>query len=231
MAKNKTDLLTLINTNLADNTTEAITPAKVREVESQSIDSALNVLEPTTQTVAGPVNFTGSLQRNGKDVLADAREVEVHRSDSKADRQQPTALATPIQIAFGAEVVGTHFDLSDAGTLTCKVAGNYAVRFKLQFGRTGASGVSVLFARVLKNGSQTGVSQCAVISASDDIQASESRLVFDLVVGDTISMQLLRDSAGVNDGGIFSRSTTSPIAWASSPSALLVVSRIEGVTA
>ena len=35
--KNTTDLLTLINANIADNTTGLVTPAKVREVASQVV--------------------------------------------------------------------------------------------------------------------------------------------------------------------------------------------------
>ena len=61
MAKNKADLLALINTNLPDNTTKTITPTKLREVETQMTDSNLNTLESTTQVVAGLVNFTGGL--------------------------------------------------------------------------------------------------------------------------------------------------------------------------
>jgi len=40
--KTKTELFTLINTNIPNNTNGLITPEKVREVETQVADSALN---------------------------------------------------------------------------------------------------------------------------------------------------------------------------------------------
>ena len=233
MAKNKAELFALINTNEADNTTGQITASKVRAVDTQVADSALNVLETTTQTVAGPVNFTNSLQKGGKNVLVGAKETEVLRAFSTAEIQEPTAINIPIQIEFGAaqKTASDPVMLAANGLVTVNQSGTYAVRVKLQNGRVGASGVSYLFSRIMKGVTQVGVSQCVKLSSPDSLIPTDSRVVMDLLAGDTIYVQIVRDSAGgagSNSGGVYSQ--TSSNGWALSPSALLVISRIDGVT-
>lgn len=235
MAKNKTDLFALINTNIQDNTTKDITAAEMREVETQNADSALNVLEPSAQTVAGPVNFSGLLQNGGKNVLVGAKETEVLRAFSTAASQTPTALNTPIQIEFGsAQKTGSDpVMLASNGLLTVNQTGTYALRIKLQNGRVGAAGVSYLFSRIMKGLTQVGVSQCVKLSSTDSLIPTDSRVVVDLLAGDTVYIQMVRDSAGGagnNSGGVYAQSSDPANGWALSPSALLVVSRIDGIT-
>lgn len=225
--KTTAELLTLINTNIADNTTGAITPAKVREVDSQISDSGLNKLDTTSQYVAGPVVFGSTVKKGASDVLIGAKEVEVLRAYSTAVSQQPTALDTPIQIEFGAAQDNTYFTLTAAGLLTCKVSGIYAIRIKLQNGRVGASGISYLFTRILKGATQVGVSQCTKLSSPDSLIPTDSRVVVNLLAGDTLSGQLVRDSLGANAGGLFG--ITSSNGWVIAPSALAVITRIEGI--
>jgi hypothetical protein len=230
MAKNKADLFALINANEADNTTGQITASKVREVDTQVADSALNVLEASAQTVAGPVNFTGLLQKGGKSVLVSAVETDILRASSTASTQEPTSLGVPIQVEFG-PAQNTASDpvmLSSAGAITINQTGTYAIRFKLQFGRSGASGISYLATRIMKGAAQFGATQCTRLSSSDSIIPTDSRVVMSLLAGDVITMQLIRDSLGTNAGGLFAQ--TSSHGWALAPSALLVVSRIDGVT-
>ena len=233
MAKNKAELFALINTNEADNTTGQITASKVRNVDTQVADSALNVLEPSTQTVAGPVNFTNSLQKGGKNVLVGAKETEVLRAFSTEASQTPTALNIPIQIEFGAaqKTASDPVMLAANGLVTVNQSGTYAVRVKLQNGRVGASGVSYLFSRIMKGAKQVGVSQCVELSSPDSLIPTDSRVVVDLLAGDTLYCELVRDSAGGagnNSGGIYRQTCAS--GWNMSPSALLVISRIDGFT-
>ena len=86
--KNTADLLALINTNIADNTTGAVTPAKVREVESQIADSSLNKIDATSQSVSGPVVFNATVKKGANDVLIGVKEVEVLRAYSTVASQQ-----------------------------------------------------------------------------------------------------------------------------------------------
>lgn len=225
--KNTADLIALINTNWLDNITKLISPAKSREIGSQLADSALNKMDTTLQSVAGPVAFGSTVTKGGKGVLIAASERDILRGFSAAATQQPTTLGAAIQVEFGAAQIATKLSLAANGTLTCNVSGTYAIRFKLQLGRSGASGVSYLMTRILKNGAQFGVTQSTRLSSSDSIIPTDSRVVMELLAGDTVKMELIRDSLGVNSGGLYQQ--LSSHGWLAAPSALLVASVIEGV--
>ena len=225
--KNTADLIALVNANWMDNITKLISPAKSREVGSQLADSALNKMDTTLQSVAGPVAFGSTVTKGGKGVLVAARERDILRGASTAAVQQPSSLGTAIQVEFGPAQTTTELSLSATGTVTCNVSGTYAIRFKLQFGRAGATGVSYLMTRILKNGAQFGVSQSTRLSSSDSIIPTDSRVVMQLLAGDTVQMQLIRDSLGANSGGLYQQ--ISSHGWVAAPSALLVASVIEGV--
>lgn len=206
MALTKSQLLALIGTNLPDNDTALITPAKLREVFTQTTDSMAYA-------------------------AAGFKEVEVLRTFSTAS-QSPSALNTPIQVAFGA-ASGSASDpvmINAAGLVTFNQAGNYAVRIKLQAGRLALVGQATVNSRILINGAQTGSPAAVRLDSSATIIPIESRVVINPVATNTFAVQIMRDSAdaGVNAGGIFA--VTSGVgAWGISPSALLVISRLEPV--
>lgn len=225
--KNTADLIALANSNIPDNTTGLVSPADVRECLTQGADSGLNKLDTSSQSVAGPVAFGSTVTKGGHGVLIAARERDILRGFSTAATQQPTTLGTAIQVEFGAANSASELSLAANGTLTCNVSGTYAIRFKLQFGRSGATGVSYLMTRILKNGVQFGVTQSTRLSSSDSIIPTDSRVVMALLAGDTVQMQLIRDSLGVNSGGLYQQ--LSSHGWSAAPSALLVASVIEGV--
>ena len=226
--KNTADLIALINTNWLDNITKLISPAKSREVGSQLADSGLNKLDTTSQSVAGPVVFNSTVKKGASDVLIGVKEVGIIRGFSTAAVQQPSALNTPIQVEFGAAQATPLLSLSGLGTITCNASGTYAFRFKLQFGRSGATGVSYLMTRILKNGAQFGVTQSTRLSSSSSIIPTDSRVVIDLIAGDTVSVQFVRDSLGDNSGGLIQQAA-STLDWGAAPSALLVASKMQGV--
>lgn len=232
MAKTKTDLFALINTNLPDNTSKAITPAAVREVGTQNADSALNVLESTAQTVAGPVNFAGALTKGGAPVLVGGSVAEVLRSASTAV-QNPSGLGVPLQVVFGA-ASGTGSDpvrIAATGAVTFNQAGRYAVRAKFAVGRTAATGTSIILTRMLKNGVQVGSIDTSQIETANQIYSKESRVAIDVLAGDVITYQVARDPSGANFGGLVNFVATGALAaWGTSPSALVVVERFTGAT-
>src|SRR5574344_652829 len=225
--KTTAELLTLVNTNWPDNTTKQISPAKSRAIGSQLADSGLNKLDTTLQSVAGPVAFGSTVTKGGRGVLIAARERDILRGFSTAATQEPTALGTAIQVEFGPAQTTTELSLSATGTITCNVTGTYAFRFKLQFGRSGAGGISYLMTRIMKNGAQFGVTQSTRLSSSDSIIPTDSRVVMQLLAGDAVQMQFIRDALGVNSGGLFQQASSH--GWGSAPSALLTASVIEGV--
>ena len=204
MAKTKSGLFALIGANLPDNTTGEITPEDLREVTTQIADSMMYA-------------------------AAGVKEVEVLRVASPAT-QEPTAVDTPLQLTFGA-AQGSASDpvmMSAAGLVTFNQAGAYALRLKLQCGRTGATGTSILLSRLLLNGAQLGRAAAVKITATDATVPTESRVVLNVTAGQTFAAQIMRDSAGPNFGGVYPH-TAAVTAWGTAPSALLVISRLEPV--
>lgn len=204
MALTKSQIFTLIGNNLPDNTSGAITPAKLREVVTQIADAPIYA-------------------------AAGVKEVEVLRAASTAT-QAPSAVDTPLQVSFGA-AQGSASDpvmINAAGTVTFNTAGNYAIRIKLQNGRTGATGTSILFSRILLNGAQIGSAAAVKMTQTDATTPSESRVVVNPTAGQTFQAQIMRDSAGSNFGGLYPQTAT-VTAWGVAPSALLVISRLEPV--
>ena len=204
MALTKSQIFTLIGTNLPDNTSGAITPAKLREVVTQIADAPVYA-------------------------AAGVKEVEVLRAASTAT-QAPSAVDTALQVSFGA-AQGSASDpvmINAAGTVTFNTAGNYAVRIKLQNGRTGATGTSILLSRILLNGVQVGSTAAVKMTQTDATTPSESRVVLNPTAGQTFQVQIMRDSAGSNFGGVYPQTAT-VAAWGVAPSALLVISRLEPV--
>lgn len=204
MALTKSQIFTLIGANLPDNNSGAITPEKLREVVTQIADAPIYA-------------------------AAGVKEVEVLRAASTAT-QAPTAVDTALQVSFGA-AQGSASDpvmINAAGTVTFNTAGNYAVRIKLQNGRTGATGTSILLSRILLNGAQVGSTAAVKMTQTDATTPSESRVVLNPTAGQTFQVQIMRDSAGSNFGGVYPQTAT-VAAWGIAPSALLVISRLEPV--
>ncbi|EOA4211731.1 hypothetical protein ONJ92_23215 [Salmonella enterica subsp. enterica serovar Virginia] len=204
MAKTKSEMFALIGANLPDNTSGAITPEKLREVTTQLADSMLYA-------------------------AAGVKEVEVLRASSTVV-QAPTAVDTALQLTFGA-AQGTASNpvmINTAGLVTFNATGSYAVRVKLQAGRTGASGTSILLSRILVNGAQYGSPAATKLVSADVTIPIESRVAINATAGQTMAVQIMRDSAGTNFGGVYPQTAT-VAAWGVAPSALLVISRLEPV--
>lgn len=204
MALTKSQIFTSIGTNLPDNTSGAITPAKLREVLTQIADAPVYA-------------------------AAGVKEVEVLRAASTAT-QAPTAVDTALQVSFGA-AQGSASDpvmINAAGLVTFNQAGSYAVRVKLQCGRTGATGTSILLSRLVLGGAQLGSAACVKLTQTDATTPTDSRVVMSATAGQTFQVQIMRDSAGSNFGGVYPQTAT-VAAWGVAPSALLVISRLEPV--
>ncbi|UPU16003.1 hypothetical protein OTAKU_00140 [Serratia phage vB_SmaM-Otaku] len=204
MSLTKDQLFALIGANVPDNTSGLITPTGMREVLTQTADSMLFAAKGI-------------------------REVELLRAASTAT-QAPTAVDTPLQLTFGAAQLSATDPvmLNSAGVVTFNSAGAYAVRIKLQNGRTGATGTSILLSRLLINGAQVGSTAAVKMTQTDATTPTESRVVVQASAGQTFTVQIMRDSSGSNFGGVYPQVATVS-AWGTAPSALLVISRLEPV--
>lgn len=206
MAKTKTEIFTQIGADLPDNTAGAITPAALRGVLTQIADAPI---------YANP----------------GVKEVEVLRAPSVIN-QLPSALGAALQLVFGAAQKASTDPvmINAAGLVTFNAAGNYAVRIKLQCGRAGATGVVTLASRIMLSGAQYGSSASVRLDNANTIMPSESRVVINATVGQTMAIQIVRDSvdSSINAGGVYSIAPATA-GRAVSPSALIVISRLEAV--
>lgn len=160
------------------------------------------------------------------------RETTLISGFSTAPSQQPVALDTPINIEFGA-AQGTVSDpvmLSAGGAITFNQAGQYIINYQSQFGRTGAAGTSYLYTRSLVNGVVVGNSRHAKLTDPDIVLPFALRVKINVNIGDVLTLQLLRDSAGgsgANAGGFFQADPTT-VGFPNAPSASIEISRLEG---
>lgn len=162
----------------------------------------------------------------------DALEVRVtHLEDSHtvllvassiATAQQPVATDTALQIEFGAAQVTTDIDISAAGAITFKTAGKYIISPFFQYGRTGGAGSSILLNRYLRNGVQEGGSLAAKVDNSDILVPWSSSIQFTAAANDVLTIEIIRDSAGNNSGGLFAVSPT-PAGWNTAPCAAIQI--------
>lgn len=147
---------------------------------------------------------------------------------STAASQAPSALDTPLQVEFGAGVATTNATLASNGTLTFNVAGDYIVTLFLRFGRTSGVGASILLNRFLINGVQGLNSNALKIGDLDTVIPFSTSINIAATAGMTFQLQIMRDSAGINNGGLF-RILPTVVGWNLSPSATIVVSKFVGV--
>ena len=116
--------------------------------------------------------------------------------------QQPSAVDTPLQVEFGAAQAITGIDLSVTGTITCLVAGTYTFAATFRFERSTAVGVAHIVLRALLGGVQLGPSFSVGMNDTADAQQVSFTNSLDLSVNDTLAFEIVRDSSGINDGGL-----------------------------
>ena len=141
--------------------------------------------------------------------------------------QNPSAVNTPLQITFGPDQATTDVSISAAGVITFNTSGNYLVDIFLRFGRSTSTGNAIILNRILKNGAQILNSNGLILSAATQTIPFSAAIPLTMAAGDTMTMEVARDSAGTNDGGLFVVSPT-VAGWNIVPSATVVVSKFVG---
>ncbi|MND20266.1 hypothetical protein D3C87_989700 [compost metagenome] len=147
---------------------------------------------------------------------------------STAASQSPAALDTPLQIEFGAGSATPSATLASNGTLTFNIAGDYIITLFLRFGRTAGAGTSITLNRFLINGVQGLNSNAVKLPDQDSVIPFSTSLNVSATAGMTFQLQIMRDSAGNNNGGLF-RILPTVAGWNLCPSATIVVSKFVGV--
>ena len=141
--------------------------------------------------------------------------------------QNPSAVDTPLKITFGPAQATADVSISAAGVITFNTSGNYLIDIFLRFGRSTSTGNAILLNRILKNGAQILNSNGLILSAATQTIPFSAAIPLTMVAGDTMTMEVARDSAGTNDGGLFAVSPTIA-GWNIVPSATVVVNKFVG---
>lgn len=141
--------------------------------------------------------------------------------------QNPSAIDTPLQITFGPAQTTTDVSISAAGVITFNTSGNYLIDIFLRFGRSTSTGNAIVLNRILKNGAQILNSNGVILSAATQTIPFSAAIPLTMAAGDTITMEVARDSSGTNDGGLFVISPTIA-GWNIVPSATVVVNKFVG---
>lgn len=149
-------------------------------------------------------------------------------SASNAASQQPTSLNIPVQIEFGAATSGGGVSLASNGTITFTEAGQYIVNINLRIGRTGGAGTARIFNRVLINGVPQLRPAGVLISSSDIVVPFSQSIPVSVQANDQLTFQVMRDGAGVNEGGLF-QLASSAAGWDNSPSASVSIHKFGGL--
>ena len=153
---------------------------------------------------------------------------QVLYSSSSAASQAPSATNTPLQVEFGPNQVQTDVTLSSTGTLTFNTTGDYIIGLFMRFGRTSGAGAAILFNRLLVNGVQALNSNSLKLNDQDIVIPFSATLPIHVTgAGSTFKVQIMRDSAGINNGGLYQLSP-SLAGWNTSPSSSLVVYKYLG---
>lgn len=148
-------------------------------------------------------------------------------TNSRTAAITPSAVDTALQATFDGTTSNTDITMANTGTITINTTALYHFQFNLNFGRSTATGTAVTVARVLLNDVQVGFTQGATQAAVNTNRPVRADLFLKLNAGDTLKVQVMRDSTGANDGGLVAIPVT-PAAWGDVPSFFVRGSRIRG---
>jgi len=192
-----------------------IPDAQLHEVKGALASTAGEVLTSTggASSWADPV-----------DQIAAMTVTRVIDSESTAASQLPSALDAPLQVEFGAESLNAEASLSTAGALTINESGTYRIKVSLSLGRSSGTGTAHIFLRALVGGVQAGRSVGYQFSAANVTHSFTDEAWLTLPAGEVITYEIVRDSAGNNDGGLY-QATLTTLGWNDAPSAAIRVEK------
>lgn len=139
----------------------------------------------------------------------------------------PAVVDVPVAATFSANVSDSDIDMASSGIITLLTAGIYFTTFNLTFGRTAAAGTATVVARLLLNGAQFGFTQGVTMDDQLNARVAQFNIIRAYNAGDTLQVQVMRDSSGINNGGLINLPVT-PADWADVPSYWARVAKITG---
>jgi len=141
--------------------------------------------------------------------------------------QVPSALDTPLQVSFGAAQgsPSTAVEIDALGNITFNQAGMYILNAYGSVERQGSSGgTAILLFRGLLNGTQVTSTKAFHIATTNDAIPYEVTVPFQVEAGDVFAFEIMRDSSGVNFGGVYPHTVLG--GWSNVPSAEVQIWKI-----
>lgn len=143
------------------------------------------------------------------------------------DNQLPSGLDTPLQVLFGI-AQGTIADpvMVDAlGNITFNESGIYLFNGYANFERQGSSGGNAVIAfRALLNGVQAGVTKMVELKDVGTGVPYDLTLPINATAGDVLTWEIMRDSSGVDQGGLYAHTLLG--GWSNVPSVSVSIYKI-----
>lgn len=142
--------------------------------------------------------------------------------------QAPSALDTPLQVTFGAAQgsPSTPVMIDALGNVTFNESGLYLINAYGSVERVGSSGgISVLVFRGLLNGTQATTTKGFHLDTPGMPAPYEITVPFQVTAGDVLTFQIMRDSSGVNFGGLYPHTVLG--GWSNVPSTEILIWKIQ----
>lgn len=186
------------NVNLGGNSITANSIVKLGGTSSQFLKADGSV-DTNTYLTASNIQFTQVL--NGFSTVS----------------QAPSALDTPIIVSFGPAQTNAVIALEAGGKINFLQAGAYFINAYGNVERQGSSGgVAVLLFRARLNGTQISTVKGFHLDTPNLPDPYEVSIPFQAQVGDVLDFQIMRDSSGVNAGGVYPHTNLG--GWSNVPS-------------
>lgn len=179
--------------------------------ESQSFATKTFLLEDISTFIKSQLSFGATL------VL----------SASDTNDQEPTSLDTPLQVTFGPaqNTASDPVSLDANGVITFNQAGLYLFTGYANFERQGSSGgISATLFRPLLNSVQADVTKMVELKEPGVSVPYEVSVPLTVSQGDTLTYEILRDSSGVDQGGLYAHINSS--SWDDIPSASIKIFKV-----
>lgn len=148
-------------------------------------------------------------------------------SNSKTTALNPSSTDTPLLCSFDSTTSNSDVDMDSSGVITILQDGLYFLTFNLNFGRSTTTSTAIVTARMLINDVAFGYSQGTTLGDNVSSRPGQFNVYRSFSAGDTVKIQIMRDSAGQNDGGLLPVAITSA-SWVDVPAFWARVNKIGG---
>lgn len=136
--------------------------------------------------------------------------------------QAPSALDTPLVVSFGAAQSNVDVTLDAGGTIVFNTGGVYFINGFGSVERQGSSGgVAILLFRVVLNGTQISTTKGFHLDTPNMDIPYEVTIPFKAQAGDSLRFEIMRDSSGINQGGLYGHTVLG--GWPNVPSSQIQI--------